>query len=79
MQSRSDMKAFPASSKYNDEYNGMDLRDYFAAKALQMIAETYKESWIEDGDFQGYSETEVICIAEGAYEMADAMIEARKK
>jgi hypothetical protein len=29
------MKAFPASSKYNDKWNGMDLRDYFASKALQ--------------------------------------------
>ena len=57
----------------------MTLRDYFAAKALPMIIETYKESWIEDGDFQGYSEVEMICVAEASYEMADAMLEARKK
>ena len=28
------MKAFPITSNY-DENNGMDLRDYFAAKAMQ--------------------------------------------
>jgi hypothetical protein len=55
----------------------MDLRDYFAAKALPIIVETYKESWIEDGDFQGYSEVELICVAEASYEMADAMMKAR--
>ena len=63
---------------YTPSSEGMELRDYFAAKAMPIIVETYKESWIEDGDFQGYSEVEMICIAEASYEMADAMMLARK-
>jgi hypothetical protein len=55
----------------------MTLRDYFAAKALPLITKTYTENWIEDGDFDGYSDIEMICIAEGSYEMADAMMKAR--
>jgi len=46
---------------------------------MPIITETYKNSWIEDNNFEGYSEEEMICIAEGSYEMADAMIEARSK
>ena len=55
----------------------MTLRDYFAAKALPIITKTYANNWIEDGDFDGYSDIEMICIAEGSYEMADAMMKAR--
>ena len=62
------MKAFPITSTL-DYNNGMDLRDYFAAKAMQgvqannsdvSLAMTYKD------------------IAVYAYNMADAMMEARK-
>jgi hypothetical protein len=74
------MKAFPiANMEGDEEFLGMDLRDYFAAKAMPIITETYKNSWIEDNNFEGYSDEEMICIAEGSYEMADAMMEARKK
>jgi len=60
------MKAFPASSRYNDEFNGMDLRDYFAAKAMQgSIA------------FGGFHDDET-AFAKWCYETADAMMEARK-
>jgi hypothetical protein len=74
------MKAFPLNSI--DEKNfctnqGMDLRDYFAAKAMYLIAKTYTKSWVEDGSFEGFSEIEAICIAEGSYEIADAMINAK--
>jgi len=57
----------------------INLRDYFAAKALPIIAKTYIQSWIENEaqDFVGFSEIEATCIAEGSYEMADAMMKAR--
>jgi len=65
------MKAFPQSAKtmYGDENCewGMDLRDYFAAKAMQGLLSTVKdEEWFMD-------ETAGV-----AYQMADAMMEARK-
>lgn len=83
------MKAFPIvidretqianDTSHAIQEDGMDLRDYFAAKALPIIAKTYIQSWIEDEaqDFVGFSEIEATCIAEGSYEMADAMMKAR--
>jgi len=60
------MKAFPAS---NESYlqQGMTLRDYFAAKAMQ--------GFIADGAAPEVSKT---TIAAMAYAMADAMLEARE-
>jgi hypothetical protein len=56
------MKAFPTHKE-----EGMELRDYFAAKAMQGLLSTVKdEEWQYD---------EVATIA---YEMADSMMEARK-
>jgi hypothetical protein len=62
--------AFPVSFKWGDElseYNGMTLRDYFAAKAMQGL--------------MGWS-TRVGCpdeaIAHDAYALADAMLKARE-
>jgi hypothetical protein len=43
---------------------GMDLRDYFASKALQAIIQTYKGE-----------DTESACIT--AYEYADSMLKVR--
>jgi len=66
------MKAFPLVTQRPDgvvvEYNpGMDLRDYFAAKALQGLLATVKdETWFQD-------EVASIC-----YEMADKMMKARE-
>ena len=55
--------AFPT----NVCYNGMTLRDYFAAKAMQaMIASGTVPTGI------------MIDTAKESYEMADAMLEARK-
>jgi len=60
--------AFPLTSHWHNElnhYNGMTLRDYFAAKAMQgMMAEVHDPN----------------CeyIAETAYKMADAMMKARE-
>ena len=50
---------------------GMDLSDYFAAKAMH----AFISGWINRG---AYPETDEV-IAEHAYSMADAMMKARKK
>lgn len=58
------MKAFPLYFKWDDDqYNGMDLRDYFAAVALSVSC--------------GCSNPKE--AAKEAYEYADAMMEARIK
>lgn len=70
--------AFPKTGSYNDtassEYDsldqeGMSLRDYFAAKAMQAIC-THNDTW-------GIAHDED--IADRAYLIADAMLEARKQ
>lgn len=61
------MKAFPrADGKFDSsqpDEKGMDLRDYFAAKAMQAMVNEYD-------DFN--------MMSKYAYIMADAMMEARK-
>lgn len=67
------MKAFPTTYRNYDESishdcSGMDLRDYFAAKALQGLLTTVKdEQWLPQ-------EVAVVC-----YEVADSMMKAREK
>ena len=46
------------------QYNGMTLRDYFAARAMQALL--------------GYEESTLQNDAEVAYQMADAMLKARE-
>lgn len=62
--------AFPATEAHgcNSGVSGMDLRDYFAAKALPLAAAIY-----ENGRVDGW-----VGIASHAYKIADAMLEARK-
>jgi len=55
-------KAFPNPHLTNE--TGMTLRDYFAAKAMQALTQK--------------GERHLATIAQDAYEMADAMMEARK-
>ena len=69
--------AFPVSFKWGKElrqYNGMTLRDYFAAKAMQVILQSQYEDGIYVGD--GDNDSEPMC-ANFAYIMADAMMKAR--
>lgn len=61
------MKAFPVTSKY-DENNGMDLRDYFAAKAIPSLVKTFENHITTPDD-----------VAKLAYKYADAMIKAREE
>ncbi len=56
-------KAFPYEESYN--HSGMDLRDYFAAKVINGM--------ISSGDCYNING-----MAKYAYEMADAMMEARE-
>ena len=79
------MKAFPITSNY-DENNGMELRDYFAAKAMPLafkVWENYHESDENDqtyktSNFQADGNYQEL-IADTAYQMADAMMKAREK
>ena len=64
------MKAFPTPTRVDKESfdSGMDLRDYFASRAMQS----------DIGNVGKYKGMEYSDIAKRAYEMADAMMEARK-
>jgi len=71
------MKAFPSrESIYGSdvigvkENSGMDLRDYFAAKAIAGFFSA--GGWYGDGEY--YSQ-----VAKDAYKLADAMMKAREK
>jgi hypothetical protein len=57
------MKAFP-----NHRSEGMELRDYFAARALPILMHADSKPW------EGHYEIH----AEQAYKFADAMMKARK-
>ena len=64
-----DIPAFPLEIIYtqeNEKLNGMTLRDYFAAKAMQAIIMS-----IDDKDDMSAP------VAESAYKWADAMMKAR--
>ena len=74
------MKAFPQNEATIhidlplENQQGMDLRDYFAAKALMATIET-SHTYFEIGDTL---EQDVLTVAQMAYMYADAMMEARK-
>jgi hypothetical protein len=57
--------AFPISDPGLPQYDGMTLRDYFAAKAMQGFLATVKVGCPDD------------LIAIDAYNLADAMLKAR--
>lgn len=58
---------------------GMTLRDYFAAKAMQssFAGDGARMLAARDGRYDGTNWAEI--VASNAYEMADAMLEERKK
>jgi hypothetical protein len=68
--------AFPAPAGVSHiTEQGMNLRDYFAAKAMQMILASQYEDGMYVGDLD--NDSEHLC-ARSAYIMADAMLEARE-
>ena len=64
------MKAFPSphDPKTGTMQLGMELRDYFAAQAMQALI------WNQDVDLENKED-----VAEVAYAYADVMMEAREK
>ena len=63
-------QAFPTHPDGAHIHDGMTLRDYFAAKAMQgLIAAS--------GDADGGIDYSEAAVAESAYLMADAMLKAR--
>jgi hypothetical protein len=63
------MKAFPNMT--NEK--GMDLRDYFAAQAMQQLIMIFaNDPTIDDGDARREA------VAAAAYAQADAMMKARE-
>jgi hypothetical protein len=72
--------AFPVQSVYIEDQEtnsrGMSLRDYFAAKAMQIMWDAY------DKGYCGLNTNVapiVEIIAAGSYSMADAMLKAREQ
>ena len=63
------MNAFPCHPDTPSSHDGMTLRDYFAAQAMQALLSD--PNWREDMDFD---ET-----ASAAYTMADRMLRAREQ
>jgi hypothetical protein len=76
------MKAFPAISKepmddgegcwFTPSSEGMELRDYFAAKAMQAIITNSDQQSIAIGEVDNW-------VGDYAYDVADAMMEARER
>jgi len=69
------MKAFPTTYRNYDESishdcSGMDLRDYFAAKAMQAIIGKSDDASLNIDEVDNW-------IGSYAYVVADAMMEAR--
>ncbi len=62
--------AFPAANAHDVMQEGMTLRDYFAANAMQGWIST----WAPTDSF-----VEVDGVARFAYQMADAMLKAREE
>lgn len=68
-------QAFPTAIPDNAFFQeGMTLRDYFAAKALPLAWDAMKE-----GYFDPEEDSLNLDVAVCAYQMADAMLEARNK
>jgi hypothetical protein len=79
------MKAFPVANMEGSEDDlGMDLRDYFAAKAMPALISAEIEAskffkddrpweWFDIDMYESLSD-----LAKRSYDLADAMMEARK-
>ena len=57
--------AFPVPNlEFDSEFNGMTLRDYFAAKAMTVLMQNEHSTFKDDAQY--------------AYEVADVMLKARE-
>ena len=68
--------AFPRNYAH-DGHNGLSLRDYFAAKALQGLACSDITLWPSGAD-EADDPPDALFMARTAYMIADAMLAARK-
>ena len=68
------MKAFAGKTQYYQE--GMDLRDYFAAKIAPALVRHYREMFMDDV-FEDWRDEALPELAEEAYLLADHMMKAR--
>jgi hypothetical protein len=69
------MRAFP-----NFRSEGMELRDYFAAKAMEIVVKQLERNYtIELGGTWKWELDDTEEIADMSYALADAMMEARKE
>jgi hypothetical protein len=73
------MKAFPtaADNGHSENQDGMDLRDYFAAKAMQGLL-TQGEAFLDLKAASYQKDAFWEYVAELSYTIADEMMEARK-
>jgi hypothetical protein len=65
------MKAFPLSNMAGLNQPGMDLRDFFAAQAMQALIGGRRAGDLEQG---GY-----VAVSMMSYKMADVMMKARER
>ena len=78
-----EVKAFPGTPTFDQDANrtvwqeGMDLRDYFAAKAMQSHIGLAGSSMAKELEEINPDSFMIDHIATVAYKMADAMMEAR--
>ena len=72
-----DQYAFPKTPfvEVGTPQNGMALRDYFAAKAMQSLMQTFLVKDLDTKDPLGWMDG----LAGDAYSMADAMLKAREQ
>lgn len=68
--------AFPVIHPAGLSHQGMSLRDYFAAKAMQVALQKALHNFGVDG-LDGPIDADH--IADSAYDLADAMLAAREK
>ena len=69
--------AFPSNSHEYGPVLGLSLRDYFAAKAANGLCSN--PVWLQESFNTVGSDECVNFVARAAYELADAMLEARAK
>lgn len=72
-----DFQPYTGDQVVREQWEGMTLRDYFAAKALPAV---YKDFWddVRAGRHGSAPEDWTMGVALGAYALADAMLRARE-
>jgi hypothetical protein len=77
-ESEEQMKAYPYNPQFNQEHNGMDLRDYIATNAMQgMLSNPEFLQVVTKEEVNGSD-----CasrVAKVSYKYADAMMKAREQ